>query len=245
VQTGGQYLLISANYSYYGGYTNYEEIWDTAVLGGSPAFDFYFFNNHWVDLSSGTWDTTWTSFLSGAPSGVAVKVMGNSVLIENPSASEPIYAMKTKTDGIFYVPSIVSYPLKVEMLFNTAGLVGDQTGGTSPYSSINNYPDEYVGIDDIFFVAHHFGYEEGDSGWDYMADVIPDKYIGQDDINLVASHFGNSGTYITSLSGVTVTFNIGGTIIPNSDGFVAIPQGATSFTVKRNGTPIGAMIIFW
>lgn len=160
--------------------------------------------------------------------------------------SEPVCAMKTKKEnGLFYVPTVASLLLKVEMLFDNAGLAGDQTGGTSPYGSIENYPDGYVGIDDIFFVAGHFGYEENESGWDYMADVIPDGYIGIDDIMLVSSHYGNSGTYITSLTGVTVVFNVGGEVSPDSNGFVTIPEGATIFTVKRNGTPIGATIIFW
>jgi hypothetical protein len=51
---------------------------------------------------------------------------------------------------------------------------------------------------------------------------------------------------ITGLTGVTVTFNTGEeTLSPNSNGFIAIPQGATSFTVYKNGNPIGAMIIFY
>jgi hypothetical protein len=65
------------------------------------------------------------------------------------------------------------------------------------------------------------------------------------DLSLLIDNFGKEGTYITDLAGVTITFNTGQTISPDSDGFVTIPQGATSFTVKRNGNPIGAMGIFY
>ena len=79
-----------------------------------------------------------------------------------------------------------------------------------------------------------------------MADIVPDRKINILDISVVSINFGKSGTYITSLAGVTVTFDVGGTKQPDpNDGSVTIPQDATSFTVKRYGTPIGAMIIFW
>ena len=55
----------------------------------------------------------------------------------------PLVAMKTKTDGRFYVPNatfVNTTFLKVEMLFDNANLTGDQTGGASPYPAIANYP---------------------------------------------------------------------------------------------------------
>ena len=126
-------------------------------------------------------------------------------------------AMKTRTDGYFYVPNVATDLLKIEMLFNNLDIVGDQTGGTSPYSTITAYPDRIVDIEDVYQVA---------------------------------LNFGKSGTYINStnpqwLSGVTITFSTSEEKSPDSYGFVTIPQGATNFTVKRNGNPIGAMIIFW
>jgi hypothetical protein len=159
--------------------------------------------------------------------------------------SKPACAMKTRTDGYFYVPKAASRLLKVEMLFDNQNITGDQTGGTPPYSSIQNYPDGRVDIKDVGFISQKFGLIEGQSDWNYMADVVPDRKINIGDVGFVGKNFGKTGTYITDLSGVTVTFNTGEEISPDATGFITIPQGATSFTVKRNSTPIGAMIIFW
>ena len=157
----------------------------------------------------------------------------------------PVCAMKTRTDGYFYVPNVAPDLLKIEMLFDNQNVTGDQTGGTSPYGSITAFPDGKVRVDDVLFIAIKFGLDEGNEGWDYMADVIPYRKVRVDDQLAVNSNFGKSGTYITDLAGVTITFNTGQTISPDSYGCVGIPSGATSFTVKRNATPIGAMIIFW
>jgi len=158
--------------------------------------------------------------------------------------------MKTTTNGYFYVPNVATDLLKIEMLFDNQNITGDQTDGTSPYSSIQNYPDRKVDMKDLRFVCEIFGLLEGQSGWDYMADLYPDRKIDMKDIRTASKNFGKNGTYINStnpqwLSGVTITFSTGEEKLPDSYGFVTIPQGATNFTVKRNGTPIGAMIIFW
>jgi parallel beta-helix repeat protein len=50
--------------------------------------------------------------------------------------------------------------------------------------------DGYVGIDDIFVIASHFGNERGDSDYFRMYDLNGDGYIGIDDIFAAASHFG-------------------------------------------------------
>ena len=50
--------------------------------------------------------------------------------------------------------------------------------------------DGYVGIDDIFAVATHFGQTPGSPGWDPKYDMNGDNYIGIDDIFEVAIHFG-------------------------------------------------------
>jgi PKD repeat protein len=50
--------------------------------------------------------------------------------------------------------------------------------------------DGYVGIDDIFAVALHFGLSAGDPGWDPIYDITHDGYVGVDDIFEVAIHFG-------------------------------------------------------
>jgi hypothetical protein len=160
----------------------------------------------------------------------------------------PLCAMKTKTDGYFYVPIVASSLLKIEMLFDNANLTGDQTGGTSPYPAIANYPDGKVSGMDIAFVNSKYGSWEGETSpvvWDYMADVNPDRKITGVDVALVSQNFGLNGTYITDLAGVAITFNTGQTVSPESDGFVTIPPGATSFNVTRYGTLTGAMVIFW
>jgi len=156
----------------------------------------------------------------------------------------PSCAMKTGTDGVFYVPNVAISLLKIEMLFNNSDIVGDQTGGTSPYSTISEWPDGKVDLTDILFVSLHYGTTEGMSDWDYMSDIVPDGKCDMADYLAVSLNFGAFGTYI-EVTGVTVTFNVGGSKSPDSYGFVEIPQDATSFTVKRNGIPIGAMVIFW
>jgi hypothetical protein len=156
--------------------------------------------------------------------------------------------MKTKIDGCFYRPNQTiteNNVLKVEMLFDNQNLTGDQTGGTSPYSSINNHPDGSVQGKDLYFVFLCYGSYEGDPDWEYMVDVVPDRLIDTRDLYAVAINYGKHGTYITELSEVTITFNTGEEKTPDNDGFVSIPQNATSFTVKRYGNPIGAMITFW
>jgi outer membrane protein assembly factor BamB len=50
--------------------------------------------------------------------------------------------------------------------------------------------DGYVGIDDIFEVALHFGTETGQPNYDPVCDINDDGYIGIDDIFTAASNFG-------------------------------------------------------
>jgi len=152
-------------------------------------------------------------------------------------------AMKTTTNGTFYVPNISANRLKIERLFSNSNITGDQVG-----SQISGYPFQFpdgtVNGSDSSFVNGKFGLGEGQTGWDYMADIVPDKTIDVFDTNQIALHYGLSGTYVTDLSGVTIVFDVGGEISPDVYGFVDNPENATAFTVKRNGTPIGAMIIF-
>ena len=75
-------------------------------------------------------------------------------------------ALKTTTDGYFYVPNVATDLLKIEMLFDNKGLVGDQRGGKSPYSSITCYPDGTVDLKDSYFIDMNFGKNEGMEGWD-------------------------------------------------------------------------------
>jgi hypothetical protein len=159
-------------------------------------------------------------------------------------------AMKTLTNGYFYIPTpictaSINSCLKIQELFNDTGLTGDQTGGNSPYPTIPNWPDGTVDMFDSMFISSCYGSQEGQTNWNYMADIVPDKVIDIYDSIEVSSSYGHTGTYITNLSNVTVTFNTGQNESPDSHGFVAIPQGAASFNVTKNGSPIGALITFW
>jgi hypothetical protein len=154
--------------------------------------------------------------------------------------SKPICAMKTETNGYFYIPNVATSLLEIEMLFNNQGLAGDQTDGT-----IANYPDGTVDMCDISFIIDKFMSSENQSGWDYMADVVPDRVVDMTDVSLAISNFCNSGTYIKDFTGFIIVFNTGEQL-PCYYGFVSIPPSATSFTVRRyDGPTIGAMIIFW
>ena len=119
-------------------------------------------------------------------------------------------------------------------------------GGTSPYGSIGNYPDGRVNIKDSVFINSRFGSNETSPNWDYMADVVPDRKINIKDITAMNINFGYSGTYPPlDLTGVQVIFNTNDIVVPDSYGFVSIPQNTTSFTVYKNGNTIGATITFW
>lgn len=58
------------------------------------------------------------------------------------------------------------------------GLVGDVNG------------DGYVGVDDIFEIASHFGQQLGEPKFNPNCDLTDDDYIGIDDIFTAAKHFG-------------------------------------------------------
>lgn len=148
---------------------------------------------------------------------------------------KPVPTMKTKTDGYFYIPNTSPTLIVIKLLFDDPNVIGDQTGA-------GYYPDGYVNAKDATLVGVAFGSVEGGANWDYMADIVPDRVINVKDSVAVGKNFGKSGTYITSFAGVEVTFNVGGTRTAVGYGFVEIPSGATSFIVKRNYTPIGAML---
>jgi hypothetical protein len=50
--------------------------------------------------------------------------------------------------------------------------------------------DDFVGIDDVFFVASHFGLEPANPRWEPNCDITDDAYVGIDDIFTTAQHFG-------------------------------------------------------
>lgn len=51
--------------------------------------------------------------------------------------------------------------------------------------------DCYVGMDDIYMIAYHFGRQIGDPDWDVRRDLNMDGYIGIDDIFIASSNYGN------------------------------------------------------
>jgi len=161
--------------------------------------------------------------------------------------------------GYFYVPSIYPSPLnpkwvRVMLLFNTTNLEGDQIEGANNYFTIvpNGSVSDVGGTGDRALVE--FPSSEGFPDWEYMADVVADRVVDMLDVSMVISHVGQSGTYITPpFSNVTILFrdnlgnNIGGSggYPINSYGFAEIPTNAVNFTVRQNGTPIGAYIYFY
>ncbi len=155
---------------------------------------------------------------------------------------EPVCAMKTRTDGYFYIPSIASGLLSILIIFDDSNITGDQRG--YEIGEIFQLPDSLVNIHDITFITGKHGLFEGEDGWDYMADIHPDGHITIHDVCAASGHYGRSGTYSDDLAGVTITFDTGEEEMAES-GFVTIPEDAASFTVKHYGTPIGAMIIFY
>jgi parallel beta-helix repeat protein len=50
--------------------------------------------------------------------------------------------------------------------------------------------DGYVGIDDLFTVALHFGSQIGQQSYSRTYDINYDGYVGIDDLHTVATHFG-------------------------------------------------------
>lgn len=154
---------------------------------------------------------------------------------------EPVCAMKTRTDGYFYIPSIASGLLEILILFDDSNVTGDQRG--YEIGEIFQLPDSLVNMYDLTFVTGKYELFEGEDGWDYMADVRPDGEINIYDVCTVTANYDRSGTYSDVLAGVTITFDTGEEMAES--GFVTIPEDATNFTVKRYDTPIGAMIIFY
>lgn len=208
------------------------------------AFHLPTFADTW--LYQGWWQTRWEDghFVNYTSQ---MKVYGNSNI--HVSIAMPYCAMKTKSDGFFYIPNTITRFIKIDELFDGGNLTGDQTGGLPPYSSVSNWPDGKVDIRDISFINSKFGKHEGDNGWDYMADLYPDRKIDIRDVSSAAKSFGQVGSYIANLTGVTVAFRLSSNatqeVTPDIDGFVQIPADSVDFTVKRNGASIGAVVVFW
>lgn len=145
--TGGNYLVLSNLYSGYYDYTDYEEVWYTHTSGGSPAFDFYFYNNYWVSQTGGSNAAIWSSWhSSGAPGNVAVVISGNSVLVDNPRGT---ILFKTNPTGFVASAGTIT--------FSGYTYSNSQTGdyADSDYQATANAPTGYQ--------FHHWEYS-GSSG---------------------------------------------------------------------------------
>jgi len=161
--------------------------------------------------------------------------------------------MKTLLNGYFYIPDLEVNTLKVELLFDDPALEGDQVGESSPYTTITRWPDGIKNVLDLNFVSNSDWYGTGESYWienglyeAYLADVNADKVVNTLDLLQVSKEpYGVEGSYITDLTGVTIEFDNGTVSEPDEDGYVSIPEGATSFYVKKNGAEIGALISFF
>jgi hypothetical protein len=159
-----------------------------------------------------------------------------------------VAAMKTLTNGYFYVPHI-SAPMNprwvrvMPLSTPNPNYIGDQTGGTNDYFTI--VPDGTCGINDTYFITLHNGTSEGQPGFEYMADVNADGVI-----NVATDKCLGSGNYVTDLTNVTILFKDStgaslGEYSLDAQGFVSIPANAANFTVKKNGSPIGAYVYFY
>lgn len=160
----------------------------------------------------------------------------------------PIAAMKTRVNGYFYVPVLNPGSLKVVLLFDNPDLEGDQAGASGEYPIM---PDGVVSIFDVTSVSSHFGAVEGGANWEYMADINADKTVSILDTVIVTGNYGKSGSYITDLTNVTIQYkdikgiDIGPPVGLGPGGTSNFPACAKTFTVKKNGVPIGAYILFY
>ncbi len=161
------------------------------------------------------------------------------------SVNSHAYAMKTTTAGHFYIPHLDINILRIKLLFDNPRIEGDQTGNSSLYPTIINWPDTIVDGQDYQFVKSRLGEYEGSARWDYMADINADGIIDAADWQIVKRNLFHSGNYTDVLTGVTVVFNTGYTTAPDTNGYIIIPNDVSNFTVYKNGNTIGAMIIFW
>jgi hypothetical protein len=173
---------------------------------------------YFVDSSIGCSKTVWVEDSYG--------MLGNMTSLSINMVGTAACALKTTTNGGFYVPNpayVNATYIRVELLFHH--VAGDQTSNTtSPYGTIKNYPDGWVNMLDVSFVEGKFMLNESQNGWDYMADVFPDRAINMVDIQIVINNYFKNETCTYDLSGVTVRFDAGQVESPDADGFLQIPH---------------------
>lgn len=232
--------------------------WTKTPIDGVGAIgELYFTYNDFdtIDLSAGTytlklivypncgtWGELWIGRTGQFPNFKPMCIETFGYVAKVPQA-----AMKTKTNGYFYIPISTQFEtIRIEKWFYNSDAEGDQTGGTSPYATIDHWCNGEVNIYDISLIGSRYGMDEGEKRWDYMADCYPDRTIDIYDMAMISRNFGKSGSwYYTFLNGVKAYFNTGEQIYPDANGFVEIPEGAESFVIKRYGYPVGALVTFW
>lgn len=190
------------------------------------------------------WDPNTQKWLSGA-----MVVYGDGNIRLKPIT--PLFAMKTRVDGWFYMPNKPFRYVKIEETFLDSRAEGDQVGKTVagyPFP----FPDGSVGLADQVALANAYGSSERDSKWNYQVDIVPDGKIGLSDLVVLTKNYGNqsSSWYSTDLSNYELEINFADGSwywrYPNADGFVAIPWNCTSFQVYRNNSEQhGAFLTFW
>jgi len=112
--------IAPTNCGYYD-YTNYEEVWNTDVPGGSPNFDFRFSTNEW--LGSNWTASVWAPFSAArspesVPSRVTVHIDGEAVDIANDRsalAAEVVAppALSTDTDQPIFLRGAPRQPCPI------------------------------------------------------------------------------------------------------------------------------------
>jgi peptide/nickel transport system substrate-binding protein len=138
-------------------------------------------------LNYGVYDETFTLTVYANATPVAVQ----TIALIKKSSGTIVFTLDTHSIAKGnYIISAYAWPVQDEK--DTAD--NTCTGGTVKVGIPGdvNPVDGYVGIDDIFNMARHFGHEP--PGWDPILDpnydINGDNYVGIDDIFIAASHFG-------------------------------------------------------
>jgi hypothetical protein len=164
----------------------------------------------------------------------------------------PQFGMKTKEDGYFYQPTASYSYIKIEKSFTNHSAVCDQRGAIVDGYSFQ-FPDGTVDMKDISFEASKYGTTEGQTGWDYMSDIIPSRDCDMSDVGHAASHNGNAGSwYSASKTNLWIAFKHDSSILyqaADSDGFVPYCD-CDNMTVyyhpdANTWAARGALLSFW
>ena len=129
-----------------------------------------------------------TAYATNATSSYIIGKVLNEMLNQNEST---VLTMVWNTSGFAkgnYTISAIADTVPAEVHTEDNVFIGDTleivlVGDVCP-------TDGYVGIDDIYNIASHFGAEPGDPRYNPNKDITDDGYIGIDDIFIAATHFG-------------------------------------------------------